>query len=85
LNARSHRSTLRDLVVIDRPSIVCIQETKRHVISNYDIAQFLGVGFDYFYLSADQTRGRILVAWKVAVWMALVPSLWQHSVTVKIK
>jgi exonuclease III len=83
LNAQSHRSTLRDLVAAERPSIVCIQETKLHVISDYDIAQFLGVSFDY-YMPADQTHGGILVAWKVVVWTVLVPSLWQHSVTIKI-
>jgi exonuclease III len=62
LNARSHRNALRELVATERSSIVCIQETKLHVISDYDVVQFLGTGFAYCYLPADQTRGGILVA-----------------------
>jgi hypothetical protein len=45
------------LVVAGRPSIVCIQESKLVVILDYDIAQCLGVGFDYAYLPVVHTRG----------------------------
>jgi exonuclease III len=62
LNSRSRRDVVRELVTSERPSIVCLQETKLDVISQSDILQILGQGFDYFYLLADQTHGGILLA-----------------------
>jgi exonuclease III len=63
LNARSQLDIVRKLVVAERPSIVCIQETKLHVITAYDVMHILGARFDYAYLLAVQTRGGILVGW----------------------
>jgi exonuclease III len=59
LHTRLHRNALREMVAAQRPSIMCIQETKLHVISDYDVLQILGTGFDYFFLPADQTRGAL--------------------------
>jgi hypothetical protein len=52
----------------ERPSLVCLQETKLHVINDYDVMQILGSGFDYSYLPTDDTGGGILVAWHSATW-----------------
>jgi exonuclease III len=57
LNVNGHHDVVRELVTIERPSIVCLQETKRVVFNNLDIIQLLGAGFDYAYLPAIQTRG----------------------------
>jgi hypothetical protein len=65
LNARSHRNGIRELVASERASLVCLQETKLYVISNYDVIQFLGPDFNYCYLPAEQTRGGILVTCEV--------------------
>jgi hypothetical protein len=46
-----------------RPAIVCLQETKLDVISQYVIFGMLGRDYvDYAYLPASHTRGRILIA-----------------------
>jgi hypothetical protein len=70
LNTTSHYDALRQLVSTERPSIVCIQETKLDVISPFDVIQLLGHGFDYSYLPVVQTRGGVLVAWCSSVWSA---------------
>jgi hypothetical protein len=63
LNTNSHRDALRQLVVLERPSVMCLQETKLVVIlSSFDVVQLLGQGFNYTDLPATQTHGRILVA-----------------------
>jgi exonuclease III len=66
LNAGLHHDAMRELVRVERPSIVCLQETKLNVIMNYDIAQLVGTGFDCCYLTADGTHGGILMAWYTA-------------------
>jgi hypothetical protein len=37
------------------PSIVCLQETKLIVISDFDMVQFIGPGFNYVFRPADGT------------------------------
>lgn len=54
---------------MEHPSIVCVQETKLAVISDFDVMQCLGPGFDYFFLLAVQTRGGILLAWRSDTWL----------------
>jgi hypothetical protein len=48
---------VRELVAAEWPSLVCLQETKKAIISNFDVMQLLGTGFDYVYLPVVQTRG----------------------------
>jgi exonuclease III len=57
LNSRAHQDVLHELVASEQCSIICIQETKKQVFSDYDIAQLLGTGFDYTFLPSAQTRG----------------------------
>jgi exonuclease III len=64
LKAPSHRSAVQDLVMLDHPSLICLQETKMHVISDYDVIQILGPNYDYTYLPTTLTRGGIMVAWR---------------------
>jgi exonuclease III len=68
LNARSHQDMVRELVTAERLSLVCLQETKFHVIADFDIMQILNARFDYAYLPVDGTRGGILVAWLPSIW-----------------
>jgi exonuclease III len=62
LNGRSHHNALRELVAAQKPMVVCIQETKLHVISSYDLCQILGNGFSYVYLPTVKMRGGYLGA-----------------------
>jgi exonuclease III len=56
LNAQSHHDSLRELVGAERPSLVCIQESKLDGVSDYGIMQMLGAQFDYS-LPAIHTQG----------------------------
>jgi exonuclease III len=63
LNARSHHDAVCSLVETEHPSLVYLQETKLSVISDFDIMQILGAGYNYVFLVASHTRGGILVIW----------------------
>jgi hypothetical protein len=76
---------LRDLVAAQRISLVCIQEAKLDVISDYDVIQLLGIGFEYAYLLAVHTHGGILVAWRTSVWVASGLSTETFSVSVWLR
>jgi exonuclease III len=63
LNDRARRDTVRTLIDDIRPAIVCLQETKLNVISEFVVFGMLGVNFrEFAYLPASDTRGGILVA-----------------------
>lgn len=63
LNAQARRDNVRTLVDDIRPSIVCLQETKLDVISEFLVFSLLGRDFvDFAYLPASSTRGGILIA-----------------------
>lgn len=86
LNAGAHWDAVRELVVAERPSLVCLQETKLSVISHFDVMQILGAGYDYTYLPAAGTRGGILVAWKASAWSVthICPRTYSTSARVKL-
>jgi exonuclease III len=63
LNTNYHHDVMHDLVTSEWPSIVCLQETKCDVFTDYDVMQHLGRGFDYSFLPTIQTCGGILLVW----------------------
>jgi exonuclease III len=83
LNSKLHRDALRELVIAEKPSIVYLQETKLNVISNFDVVQLLGAGFDYAFLPAMDIG--ILVAWHSAIRSASSKSALEFSVLVKLR
>jgi exonuclease III len=85
LNAKEHRDALRELIVSERLSVVCLQEIKLVVISNYDVIQMIGTGFDYIYLSAAQTRGGVLVMWRTTTWSTSSTDTRDFSVSVRLR
>jgi exonuclease III len=85
LNTTSHRDAVHELVFVERPSIVCLQETKKVVILDFDITQLLGVGFDYVYLPIIQTCGGILVAWRILTWSVSSSAAHRFSVSIKLR
>jgi len=67
LNDKARRDNLRKVVDDTRPAVVCLQETKLSHIADRDVVSFLGRDFTKFvFLSAQQTRGGILIAWRDA-------------------
>jgi exonuclease III len=74
LNDRARRDTVRTLVDDMRPAIVCLQETKLNVISEFVVFGMLWVNFrEFAYLPASDTRGGILVT--VTAGSRTLPSL----------
>jgi exonuclease III len=57
LNSVVHRNAVWDLVAAEWISLVCLQETKLDVISDFDVIEILGLGFDYVFWPAVHTRG----------------------------
>jgi hypothetical protein len=55
----NHHDAVCEAVLAESPSLICLQETKRVVFSDFDIMQLLGAGFDYVYLSAMQKLGGV--------------------------
>jgi hypothetical protein len=84
LHAGVTRHELRDLAAAERISLVCIQEIKLHVISDYDVIQLLESAFEYVYLTAVCTRGGILVAWHAVVWVTSGSSTLPFLVSVQL-
>jgi exonuclease III len=84
LKARGHCDMVCQLVYAERISLVCLQETKLETISDYDVAQIVGTGFDYFFLPSLQTRGGILVAWHAVSWVPSGMSSRTFSVSVRL-
>jgi exonuclease III len=84
LNVGSHRGAVRELVRVERISLVYLQESKMNVITDFDVMQILGPGFEYFYLPAIHTHGGILVAWRSASWVLSNASSRCFSVSIRV-
>ena len=61
LNSRSRRTAVRDVIVLERVSVVCLQETKVAVFSVNMINELLGPDFDYSCLPSVGVSGGVLV------------------------
>jgi hypothetical protein len=79
------RNVVHDLVMMETPSIVCLQATKLNVCSDYDVILILGHGFDYFYLQADHTGGGILLPWCSSAWSMASRSSKSYSVSTRMR
>jgi exonuclease III len=53
----AHRDAVHKLVSDEHPSVVCLQETKTAVLSDFDVIQLLRLGFDYAFLPAEHALG----------------------------
>jgi exonuclease III len=85
LNSGSHHDALHSLVASERLSLICIQETKLVVISDFDLVQLIGAGYEYSLLLAAGSCAGILVAWKSSTWSASKVSMRSYSVLVRLK
>jgi hypothetical protein len=87
LNSVAHRNAVQDLITSKRISLVCLQKTKLHVITitDFDIIQTLGTGFDYVFLLVVQTRGGNLLAWRTSAWVVGGHSARSYSLSAKIR
>ena len=68
LNNMSKRNSARNFISEAKVNLVCLQETKLDVIDVFVVMQCIGPSFDGFaYLSAEETRGGVLLAWDSSV------------------
>jgi hypothetical protein len=82
LNEQAKRDAVRELVDSLKVSLVCLQEMKLVVIYRFIVNQCLGPCFDGFeYLSTEETREGILLAWKSAVLMVANVSHDSYAIT----
>jgi hypothetical protein len=64
LNSPVRHEVVRDAILAAWPAIVCSQEMKLSSISAQLVEEIVGHHFDIFeFLSANGTRGGILLAW----------------------
>ncbi|XP_066334366.1 uncharacterized protein [Miscanthus floridulus] len=84
LNGRAWRNVVRDFIVQERVSLVCLQETKLSNVCNQLASECLGTSFEYAFLPAVNTAGGVLLGWRTDAWSASHVSLQSHSVTAKI-
>jgi exonuclease III len=75
LNSRANHNVVHELVVVQCLSLVCLQETKLESITDFDVIQLVGIGFDYVFVPAVQTRGGILVAFGKPLFLAEIHEL----------
>jgi hypothetical protein len=85
LHSDAHHNAIRDLVISERLSMVCLQETKLDVITDFDVIQILGSGFNYDYLPIVQTRGGILLGWCNSAWVVANPSTRSYSICARVR
>jgi len=57
LNARARRNVVREFVVQERPTLVCLQETKLSSVCNSLANEILGGPFAYDFLPANNAGG----------------------------
>lgn len=70
-NSWAHRDALREFLVQERASVVCLVETKIDVVQPCFISDLMGTTFDYVCLPSSGASGGILVAWCRDAWSIL--------------
>jgi hypothetical protein len=78
------KEPVAELVSQECVSLLCLQETKLHIISDDLVSGMLGSGFDYAYVPAVGTGGGILAASRTTVWSGSHVQLAQHSLSIKL-
>jgi exonuclease III len=84
LNSRAHFHVVADLVMQERISLLCLQETKIHVIDNQFIIAMLGSSFHHAFLPANGNHGGILVAWQSKVCSASQVHQSPNTITLRL-
>jgi exonuclease III len=68
LNDPVKRDALREFVNLMKVNLVCLQETRLAAVDAFIVMQCLGPAFDSFsFLSVQETRGGVIVAWDSSV------------------
>lgn len=84
LNSRARRTAVRDIISLERTSVIAPQETKVAAFSVSMISELLGPDFDYSCLPSVGVSGGVLVGWRTDTWLASHPSIGTFSVTLHL-
>jgi hypothetical protein len=85
LNGCARRSVVRDLLILHRPSLVCLQQTKIADFCNVLTNETLGPAFDYAVLPAINAAGGLLFAWVRDSWVVTVIEVGVFSISVCLR
>jgi len=75
---------VREFLVQERATLVCIQETKIYVMRNSIANETLGTAFDYDYVPAIGVSGGILLGWNTDMWAVSEVAKGRFSISAKI-
>lgn len=84
LNARTRRNVIREFVIQEKASLVCIQETKLSDVCNSYALEILGQNFDYDFLPAMNVSGGILLGWDRERWTVSDVVRGRFSISAKV-
>jgi exonuclease III len=86
LNSGARQESLKQVISIYRPELVCIQETKMEVINSRIVRNAPGSEFEdnYLYLPASGTSGVILLAARGAYLKLQNPILTVHTISTPV-
>ena len=70
---------------MEKPSIVCIQETKLSSVCNSVSNELLGSAFDYDFVPSVGVAGGILLAWRRDRWTVSSISKGSFSISAKLE
>lgn len=85
LNNRARRCIVRDILIQQHASILCLQETKVKNFSVNMLNELMGTDFNYCCLPASSASGGILVAWRRDLWTGTCISARRFSVSVPLQ
>lgn len=82
---RARRSVVRELLLQERVSVLCLVETKIDDLSLAMTNDLMGTSFDYVLLPFVGVSGGIIVAWHRDDWSSCHHAIRQFSVTVRLE
>jgi len=81
---RARRSVVREFLLQERVSLLCLVETKLNVLNNIMASELMGAAFDYVCLPSDGASGGIIVAWDRTDWVVTAHELRSCSITLSL-
>jgi exonuclease III len=84
LNSRARRTAVKDIIVLEHVSVVCLQETKVAAFSQNMLNELMGTDFDYSFLPSMGVASGVLIGWRRDLWRGSSHSVGAHSVSMHL-
>lgn len=86
LNERPKRLAIRQTMFLEKPDIICIQETKLSDVDNSQQKEICGRRLnEYTFLAARGTKGGMLLAWRGRRFVKVAETKWEFCLTVHLQ